>query len=107
RDSSVRVPNSVGGARFYPDHSASKNHLATPELPPDGDLLGRINAVDLEHMLGEIQPHRGNLHVDGSSCDSSNYDHPTALQCRGAGAVHHIMSRPQSTCPAAWMLFLL
>src|SRR5262245_58158424 len=23
------------------------------------------------------------------SCDSFNNDHPTALQCRGAGAVHH------------------
>jgi hypothetical protein len=26
------------------------------------------------------------------SCDSSNNDHPTALRCRGAGAVHHIKS---------------
>src|ERR1700758_5883729 len=26
------------------------------------------------------------------SCDSSNNDHPTALRCRGAGAVHHTKS---------------
>jgi hypothetical protein len=43
-------------------------------------------------VLGEIQTDRGNLHVGGSSCDSSNNDHPTALRCRGAGAVHHINS---------------
>jgi hypothetical protein len=30
------------------------------------------------------------------SCDSSNNDHPTALQCRGAGAVHHT-NGPSST----------
>ena len=30
-------------------------------MPPDDDLLGRINAVDLEHVLGEIQTDRGNL----------------------------------------------
>jgi hypothetical protein len=28
-----------------------RHHLAPPELPPDDDLLGRINAVDLEHSL--------------------------------------------------------
>jgi hypothetical protein len=43
-------------------------------------------------VLGEIQTDRGNLHMDGSSCDSSNNDHPTALRCRGAGAVHHTKS---------------
>jgi len=50
------------------------------------------NAVDLEHVLGEIQTDRGNLHVDGSSCDSSNNDHPTALRCR---------ERAPSTTPQA------
>src|SRR5262245_44067357 len=30
------------------------------------------------------------------SCDSSNNDHPTALQCRGAGAVHHTNTRRRS-----------
>jgi hypothetical protein len=58
-------------------------------FPIDGldrfDLLGRINAVNLEHVFGEIQTDRGNLHVDDN--------HPTTLQRRGAGAVHHITNR--------------
>ena len=41
-------------------------HLAAPKLLPDDDLLGRINTVNLEHVLGEIQTNRGDLHVDGS-----------------------------------------
>jgi hypothetical protein len=32
----------------------------------DDDLLGRIDAVDLKHVLGDIQTDCGNLHVDGS-----------------------------------------
>src|SRR5262249_39749702 len=59
------------------------------------------NAVNLEHVLGEIQTDRGNLHVDGSSCDSSNNDHPTALRCRGAGAVHHTNKRHRHLVGAA------
>src|ERR1700730_7877575 len=43
-----------------------RNHLAAPELLPDDDLLGRIDAVDLKHVLGDIQTDCGNLHVDGS-----------------------------------------
>jgi len=35
-------------------------------LLPDHDLLGRIDAVHLKHVLGDIQTYRGNLHVDGS-----------------------------------------
>src|SRR6516162_1095476 len=41
-------------------------HLAAAKLLPDDDLLGRINSVDLEHVLGDIQTDCGNLHVDGS-----------------------------------------
>jgi len=41
-------------------------HLNATKLLLDGDLLGRIDAVDLEHVLGDIQTNRGNLHVDGS-----------------------------------------
>jgi len=35
-------------------------------LLSDDDLLGRINAVNLEYVLGDIQTDRANLHVDGS-----------------------------------------
>src|SRR6516164_5894261 len=41
-------------------------HLTAAKLSPDDDLLGRINAVDLEHVLRDIQTDCGNLHVDGS-----------------------------------------
>jgi hypothetical protein len=42
------------------------HHLTAAKLLPDDDLLGRINAVDLKHVLGDIQTNCGNLHVDGS-----------------------------------------
>jgi hypothetical protein len=38
----------------------------SPQLLPNNDLLIAIYAVDLEHVLGDIQTNRGNLHVDGS-----------------------------------------
>ena len=40
--------------------------LATPESLPDNDRLVGVDAVDLKHVLGDIQPGRGNLHLDGS-----------------------------------------
>jgi hypothetical protein len=43
-----------------------RHHRTAAELLPDDDLLGRINTVNLEHVLGEIQTNRGDLHVDGS-----------------------------------------
>jgi hypothetical protein len=48
--------------------SAAKtlHHLTAAKLLPDNDLLGHIDAVDLKHVLGDIQTDRGNLHVDGS-----------------------------------------
>jgi hypothetical protein len=47
--------------------SAAKNFIAAaPKLLPDDDPLVRIDAVDLEHVLRDIQTDRGNLHVDGS-----------------------------------------
>jgi hypothetical protein len=38
-----------------------------------------------------LQPGSGCMWM-APSCDSSNNDHPTALRCRGAGAVHHTKS---------------
>src|ERR1700731_5293501 len=70
-----------------------RQHLATPELLPNDDLLDRVDPMDLKHVLGDIQADRGNLHVDGS---------PHVIRLRrslygtsmpGAGAVHHINSR--------------
>jgi hypothetical protein len=55
------------------------------------NLLGRVDAVNLEYVLGDIQTDRGHLHVDGS---------PHVIRLRrttlwhsmpGAGVVHHII----------------
>jgi hypothetical protein len=35
-------------------------------LLTNDDLFSRVDAMDLEHVLGDIQTDRGNLHVDGS-----------------------------------------
>src|SRR6478736_5198437 len=43
-----------------------RHNLAAAKLLSDDDLLGPVNAVNLEHVLGDIQTDRGNLHVDGS-----------------------------------------
>src|SRR6478735_9501394 len=43
-----------------------RRNLAAAKLLSDDDLLGPVNAVNLEHVLGDIQTDRGNLHVDGS-----------------------------------------
>jgi hypothetical protein len=42
------------------------HHLTAAKLLPDDDFFGRVDAVNLEYVLGDIQTDRGNLHVDGS-----------------------------------------
>jgi hypothetical protein len=53
--------NQAGRQRFEELH-----HLAAAKLPPDDGLFGRIDAVDLKYVLGNIQTDCGNLHGDGS-----------------------------------------
>jgi hypothetical protein len=54
-------------------------------LLSDDDLLGRVDAVNLEYVLGEIQTDRGNLPCGWlPSCDSSSTNHPMALDA-GSG----------------------
>ena len=87
------------GAGFHADQARrqsfeERQYLAAPDLLANHDLLGRVDAVDLEHVLGDIQPDCGNLHVDGSpQCGALRRNHPMALRCRRAGAVHHINNR--------------
>jgi group II intron reverse transcriptase/maturase len=37
-------------------------HVAAPQLLANDDLLGRVNPVNLKHVLGDIQTDRCNLH---------------------------------------------
>jgi hypothetical protein len=53
-------------ARFHPDHAARQLrnellHLATSQLPSDNDCSSGINAVNLEHVLRQIQTNHANL----------------------------------------------
>jgi hypothetical protein len=59
------------GTRFHADQAPRQRfeelqHLAPSEPFPDDDLFGRVDPVDLEHVLGDIQADRRNLHVEGS-----------------------------------------
>ena len=40
--------------------------LAAPKLLPNDDLLGRVDSMNLEHILSDIQINRCNLHSDRS-----------------------------------------
>jgi hypothetical protein len=51
-------------------------------LLPDNDLFGPVDPVNLEHVLGDIQTDRGNLHLDGSPHVIRHNDHSMALRCR-------------------------
>src|SRR6516162_10068450 len=54
-----------GGAGLHADQAGRQrceklHHLAAAKLLSDDDLLGRIDAVDLKHVLGDIQTDCGN-----------------------------------------------
>jgi hypothetical protein len=87
-----------GGTRLHPDQARresreKRQHLAAPKLFPHHDLLIGVNAVDLKHVLGDIQTDRGNLHPDGSPHVIRLRRPPYGTSMPGAGAVHHIKSR--------------
>jgi hypothetical protein len=59
------------GASFHADQTRrqlreERQHLRTPQPASNHYLAGGIDAVHLEHVLGQINPDRANLHVDGS-----------------------------------------
>jgi hypothetical protein len=66
------------------------NHLASSQTTPDDDLSVRIDAVNLEPVLGEIQTDGGNLH--GTRLLSLwRFRRPRCgTSMPGAGAVHPI-----------------
>ena len=57
-------------ARLHADQARRQlrekcQHALALQLPLHGHLACRIHPVHLEHALGEINPDRANLHVDG------------------------------------------
>jgi hypothetical protein len=52
------------GASFHADKTwrqsfEERYHFAAAKLLPDDDLLGRVDAVNLKHVLSDIQSDRG------------------------------------------------
>ncbi len=70
-------------------HRVDAARYVATEREPDGH-----NLTDLEFMerAWRDPPIVATCMWMAPSCDSSNNDHPTALRCRGAGAVHHTKS---------------
>src|ERR1700745_2533868 len=91
-------PMMSGSAGFHADQARRNfakevDDLLAPQLTADDHLARIVHAVDLEHVLGEINADGVNLHVD---------DLPPVIRCStisllahsmpGAGVVHHITS---------------
>jgi hypothetical protein len=58
------------GARLHADETRRQlaeklEHLPAPELLLEHRLPSSIDAMHLEDVLGDIDPDRANLHVDG------------------------------------------
>ena len=58
------------GARFHADQARWQlleqgPHLRASQLLGEHHLAGSVDAMNLKHALGEINPDRANLHVDG------------------------------------------
>src|SRR6516164_9300209 len=90
-------PMMSGSAGFHADQARRNfakevDDLLAPQLTADDHLARIVHAVDLEHVLGEINADSVNLHVD---------DLPPVIRCStitllahsmpGAGVVHHII----------------
>ena len=82
------------GTSLHPDE-ARRQSLEEPEdlrsskLLPEHDAPAGIDAVDLEHVLGEIEPNRHAAHCK-SSLRKWTAATPYQALTRGAGAVHPI-----------------
>jgi hypothetical protein len=59
--------------------------LALPELLPNDDLIAGVDPVKLEHVLGDVQTDRGNLHPDGSPHVNRQRRSPYGTSTLGAG----------------------
>jgi hypothetical protein len=69
-----------GSTGFHTDQASGNlakevHDLLATQLAGDDDLARAVNAVHLEHILGEINADGNNLHVDNPSSDSLFNDH--------------------------------
>jgi hypothetical protein len=88
-------PEVGGGARLHANQAGRQSaeeadELASAELPADQNLSVLIDAMNLEHMLGEIETYCRDMHRSGSlsGAEAITLSH-RALP--GAGAVHLII----------------
>ena len=97
-----------GGARLHADKARRQRleelqHLAAPKLLPNDDLLGRVDPVNLKHVLGDIQTDRGDLRCwERAPSTTSGRDSCTAANsCDFADVAS---GRPSiSQASAAWL----
>jgi hypothetical protein len=82
-----------------------RQHLTARELLANNDFLGRVDPVNLEHVLGDIQPDRASLHLDGSPHVIRLATITLWHSMPGAGAVHHIISDYMRRSKRALTLF--
>ena len=91
----------TGSAGFHTHQATRKlakevEDLLAPQLAGDART---IHAVNLEHVLGEINADGVNMDVDDPSGDSLFNDHPFGTFDAGSGVVHHI-NRVASSRPS-------
>ena len=82
----------------------SLQHLAAPQLLTNDDLFSRVDAMDLEHVLGDIQTDRGNLHVDRSLMRFVDNDQPIGLVVPSGHRPPHHKQTSFRSAPALWRL---
>lgn len=71
RTSPVRATKTRSGTGLHADQAKLQTREEPQHLLPAGPAVARhrtgcINSVDLEQVLGQIEPDRGNIFMDGS-----------------------------------------
>src|SRR5829696_4494313 len=100
----LSCPEVGGGTRLHPNQAGRQapeeaDELTSPELTANENLSVLIDAMNLEHMLGEIETYCRDMHWSGSlsGAEAITLSH-RALP--GAGAVHLIIYETGQPCGA-------
>jgi hypothetical protein len=70
-----------------------RQHLGARQAPPQPDRAVPIDAVHLEHALGDVQPDRGHLHLARLPRSWLFSDFHLGTSMPSAGGVHLIIGR--------------